>query len=89
MMEGQQVYNTKLKDERFSVECVAFLEGVRVIQYVVDTGTMLTYCNYKVIIELGKQKKIKYEVVNAMDTLHLFYVIKQRIKNNQQMRRMK
>lgn len=52
------MYSTKLKDERFLVECVAFLEGVRVIQYVVDTGTMFTCCNYKVIIELGKQKKM-------------------------------
>lgn len=52
------MYNTKLKDERFSVECAAFLGSVRVIQYVVDTGAMFRCCNYKVIIELGKQKKM-------------------------------
>lgn len=41
------MYSTKLKDERFLVECVAILGRARVIQYVVDTGAKFTCCNYK------------------------------------------
>lgn len=46
-MGGQWVYSTKLKDERFSVDCIVFFGKVRVIQFVVDTGAMFTCCNYK------------------------------------------
>jgi len=41
------VYSTRLKDERFSVECIVYTEKVRIIQYVVDTGAKYTCCNYK------------------------------------------
>lgn len=41
------MYSTKLKDERFSAECIVLLRKVRVIQFVVDTGAMFTCCNYK------------------------------------------
>ena len=41
------MYSTKLKDERFSVECITLVEKVRVIQFVVDTGAKFTCCNYK------------------------------------------
>lgn len=46
-MEVQLVYSTRLKDERFSVECIALLGKVRIIQFVVDTGATFTCCNYK------------------------------------------
>ena len=42
------MYSTKLKDERYSVECIVLLGKVRVIQFVVDTGARFTCCNYKV-----------------------------------------
>lgn len=41
------MYSTKLKDERFSVDCIALLGRVRIVQFVVDTGAMFTCCNYK------------------------------------------
>ncbi len=41
------MYSTRLKDERFSVECIVYTEKVRIIQYVVDTGAKYTCCNYK------------------------------------------
>ena len=42
------MYSTKLKDERYSVECIVLLGKVRVIQFVVDSGARFTCCNYKV-----------------------------------------
>ena len=41
------MYSTKLKDERFSVDCIVFLGKVRIVQFVVDAGAMFTCCNYK------------------------------------------
>ncbi len=44
------MYSTKLKDERFIVECITLLKRVRVIQFVVDTGAKFTCCNYKELL---------------------------------------
>lgn len=46
-MGVQSVYSTKLKDERYSAECITLLEKVRVLQFVVDTGAKFTCCNFK------------------------------------------
>lgn len=53
------MYSTRLKDERFSVECIAFLEKVRIIQFVVDTGAMFTCCNYKAFDKNMREEDFK------------------------------
>ena len=60
------MYSTKLKDERFIVECITLLKRVRVIQFVVDTGARFTCCNYKELITFDKRVK---ETVLGMDIL--------------------
>ena len=59
------MYSTRLKDERFSVECIVYTEKVRIIQYVVDTGAKYTCCNYK---EFDKHMK-EEEFILGMDIL--------------------
>lgn len=52
------MYSTKLKNERFSVDCIAFLGKVRIVQFVVDTGAMFTCCNYKSFDKNLKEKDL-------------------------------
>lgn len=58
-MEVQQVYSTKLKDERFIVDSIAVLEKTRIIQFIVDTGARFTCCNYAVFDENSYEETMK------------------------------
>lgn len=40
------MYSTKLKDKRFSADCIIVCDKVRIIKFVVDTGAMITCCQY-------------------------------------------
>ena len=45
-MEVQQVYSTSISANKCLVECIAVLDKVRAVKFIIDTGVMFTCCNY-------------------------------------------
>lgn len=40
------MYSTNLKDNKYPILCLAVLDQVCIVDFVVDTGAMFTCCNY-------------------------------------------
>ena len=46
-MEEQWVYSTSIKDNRYTIQCIAVFDKIRAAKFIVDTGAKFTCCTYK------------------------------------------
>ena len=46
-MEEQWVYSTSIKDNRYTIQCIAVFDKIRAAKFIVDTGAKFTCLTYK------------------------------------------
>lgn len=52
------MYNTKLMNWRYEVECIALSRVIKIQRFIVDTGAMYSCCHYSTIDERLKESEV-------------------------------
>lgn len=53
------MYNTRLKNNRYMMNCITMLNNPQVVEFVVDTGAIFTCCHYQEIDDSLKEDDFK------------------------------
>ena len=75
-MEAQLVYSTSIKDNRYTIQCIAAFDKIRVVKFIVDTGAKCTCCTYKT---LGVFQIL---LTNKKTNIQPLFVLKYNCNNN-------
>ena len=53
------MYSTSIKDNRYTIQCIAAFDKIRVVKFIVDTGAKCTCCTYKTLNKKMQEHELR------------------------------